>query len=1188
MKRLLSLIVFLQVSINCFSASKTAITSGNWSTPSVWSPIGVPSNNDEVTINAGKTITIDSLSGSCNSINIQSGASLKVSANSHLTITSIIGFNINGTLEVIGDVSIVNPNTSLKLNSGGKIIWSPLNNTEANAQLFTQCDELFNNESTIQISKWFNTNKGLGQYISGNFGNISITGIWNWEMGESLRSHSIEGKLSVINSYVILDSSNTNVNLNINQIELQNSNSIIEIFKGASGTKNINCNSITINGGQLNLSSGNSTSNTKLKCFGDISINSLGTLCGSYQNDANNEIEIQGNLNITKSLYYGVYQGAGNHKLKVDGNMTLLKGGTRFSELHGIYNGNGNIELTIGGDFNHQGYSDLILNDGITGVGNGNAKINIAGHFQQSSGDFRGIFNLTSYNAGKIEFTSKDLIYSGGIFMLHYACSNNAVKNSFNINGDLTVNFTGANDIFRCNGLSNLNGTINNAQLELKVIGNSKVEGNSSGELLTNTAYGYEDIQTNGTFKISAGNIKFNYSPHPISWVQNGDFEISGGQLQTSMESGTANISFNGNFNQLNGIVCFKNKSGNTNISIAGNFKQLGGTCKFYDNSSQPLTHSIQLNVLGNFVQEQGRIDFCNNSFSTGNTTLQISGSEYQTSGGEIVSTSGITNFGNLKFCHDGLTNYFCSSSHSLIGIKQSIESNCKLEVNSNDYQISSGSFIGNDYLVIKNGAQLNLKNSKVTTSGLETKCGIKIEENAVVRIASEIGTEALSFPLGITAQYSIDKLSTIELNGSKTNITKLRGQSDFILGKLKINLDPGGEVNLNSDLSIESQLNLCEGYINLNKTSISILNNSSEGIVRTNGYVVCNEKEGTIKRTNNQLLNYEFPFGTSSGKYIPIFINCKSGTGKCLSANTISTNRANTPLPSGLSSNLASSINAISDQIDRWWKIESNGVIADVTLSYASEENSTDESKRQENFSLKYLSGTNWSEMSGNCRGEISNTGKITIKDIDPSATYTLLSNGNARPAEITLFDAIKKENNCELNWTTENEFNCKEYTVERSTDNIHFEIINTVQAYVNNNTQNSYQLIDNSLLDGKYYYRIKIKSLSGAEFYSETRIIEIGTPVRNQEKLEVNSVYPNPFSSKFTISYTINYNALTHFRLISMSGQTLFTSEKTDIAGENTFEYSDELRLPPGYYLLNVISGTQKFTSKIYKSAY
>ncbi len=1188
MKRLLSIIVFLQISINCFSASKTAIASGNWSSPSVWSPKGVPSNNDEVTISTGKTITIDSLSRSCNSVNIQSGASLKVSANSSLTITSTIGFTINGTFEFIGDVIIINPHTSLKLNSGGKIIWSPQNNTEANAQLFTQCDETFNNESTIQVSKWFNTNKGIGQYITGNFGNISISGIWNWELGESLRSHSIEGKLSVINSCVILDSSNTNVNLNINQIELQNSNSIIEVFKGSSGTKTINCNSITINGGQLNLSGENTTANTKLKCAGDIAINSLGTLCGSYQNDANNEIEIQGNLNITKSLYYGVYQGAGNHKLKVDGNLTLLKGGTRFSEFHGIYNGNGDVDVTIGGDFNHQGYSDLILNDGITGVGNGKGKIKIGGHFQQTSGDFRGIFNLTSYNAGEIEFICKDMNYSGGIFMLYYACSSNPVKNTLKINGDLTVNFTSSNDIFRCNGLSNLNGTISNAQLELDVIGNSTIEGTSAGELLTNTAYGIENIQTNGSFKISAGNIKFNYSPHPLTWIQNGDFEISGGQLQTSMESGTTNISFNGNFNQTNGVVCFKNKSGNTNISIAGNFMQSGGICKLYDNSSQPLSHSIQLNILGNFIQEQGRIDFCNNSFSTGNTTLQISGNEYQTSGGEIVNSSNGSYFGRLKFSHNGILNYFCSPSHSLAGIKQSIESNCKLEVNSESYQISSGSTAGVDYLEIKNGAELNLKNAKIITTGIETNCGIKLEENAVVKIASEIGTEALSFPAGITAQYSIDKLSTIELNGSKSNITKLRGQSNFILGKLKINLDPSGEVNMNSDLSIESQLNLCEGFINLNKSSISILNNSTEGIVRTNGYIVCNEKEGTIKRTNNQQLNYEFPFGNANGKYIPIFINCKSGTGKCISANTISTNHENLPFPSGLTSNLTNSVTAFSDQIDRWWKIETNGVTVDITLSYASEENSTAESKRQENFSVKYNSGTHWSEMIGNSRGAITNTGKITIKDIRSSATYTLLSNGNARPAEIIQFDVIKKDKDCELKWTTENEFNCKEYSVERSNDNNHFESINTVHAFDNNTAQNSYQSIDNDLPDGKYYYRIKIKSLSGAEFYSETRIIEIGTPVRNQEKLEVKSVYPNPFSNKFTISYITSHDVVSKFKLISMSGQTLFTSEKSDKAGENTFEYTDELRLPPGYYLLNVISGTQTFTSKIYKNAY
>ena len=173
-------------------------------------------------------------------------------------------------------------------------------------------------------------------------------------------------------------------------------------------------------------------------------------------------------------------------------------------------------------------------------------------------------------------------------------------------------------------------------------------------------------------------------------------------------------------------------------------------------------------------------------------------------------------------------------------------------------------------------------------------------------------------------------------------------------------------------------------------------------------------------------------------------------------------------------------------------------------------------------------------------------------------------------------------------MKWETLYETNCKEFIIERSTDNNHFSEIKNVPAVGNSIQANEYKTYDTNLSDGKYFYRLKVISTNGAIFYSESQIIEIGQSVRNQENLNIKSVFPNPFSNKFTVSYHLNTDAISKFRLISTTGQTLFTSEKQDLAGENTFEYNDELRLPPGYYLLNVISGTQTFTSKVYKNAY
>ncbi len=59
MKKIIALCLFtLSISINAFSTSRVSVGSGNWNTASTWSPVGIPTISDDLTINAGHTVTI--------------------------------------------------------------------------------------------------------------------------------------------------------------------------------------------------------------------------------------------------------------------------------------------------------------------------------------------------------------------------------------------------------------------------------------------------------------------------------------------------------------------------------------------------------------------------------------------------------------------------------------------------------------------------------------------------------------------------------------------------------------------------------------------------------------------------------------------------------------------------------------------------------------------------------------------------------------------------------------------------------------------------------------------------------------------------------------------------------------------------------------------------------------------------
>ncbi|MEO5571261.1 MAG: hypothetical protein ABIT08_00455, partial [Bacteroidia bacterium] len=310
--------------------------------------------------------------------------------------------------------------------------------------------------------------------------------------------------------------------------------------------------------------------------FGNVTLNSLsnGLL---YEWNQNNQFEthkILGTLTIDQGWI--VLDKSGSIGNTVIGNIILLtpnsfldfhKGTHNGSfivttknisntggSLNGIYNGNGTVALNVTGNFYNLGNVTLIYNTGVFNVGNGNATLNVAGDFNQSAGDFRAIFNLTTTNAGVADLTFNNINLTGGIMISHYACHSSIASCNFKVNGNLNINFNNTTDKFRVVGLTSLSGIFNNAKANLSVNGNLVIAGNPNAEFTSSGSVGAETVTIGGNISISGGTNNFNMGSHQVTFNTNGAIQITGGTTALSKFPGTATVKIGGNYTQSSGI----------------------------------------------------------------------------------------------------------------------------------------------------------------------------------------------------------------------------------------------------------------------------------------------------------------------------------------------------------------------------------------------------------------------------------------------------------------------------------------------------------------------------------------------------------------------------------------------------------------------------------------------------------
>lgn len=182
------------------------------------------------------------------------------------------------------------------------------------------------------------------------------------------------------------------------------------------------------------------------------------------------------------------------------------------------------------------------------------------------------------------------------------------------------------------------------------------------------------------------------------------------------------------------------------------------------------------------------------------------------------------------------------------------------------------------------------------------------------------------------------------------------------------------------------------------------------------------------------------------------------------------------------------------------------------------------------------------------------------------------------ALPLEILAFTGASKNNDVLLHWTTEHEYNARDFNIERSTDGSNFITAGIVAAY-NTSGKHEYNFTDQnagSLTNGRLYYRIKQKDLDGKYEYSKT--ITVSLPGIRSFTLS-----PNPALS--FVEVTCNgYNVHDNLKLqiTDMSGKKLLEQTISPVSKVHKINIST---LSRGVYFISILNNGSRTTGKFVK---
>lgn len=183
---------------------------------------------------------------------------------------------------------------------------------------------------------------------------------------------------------------------------------------------------------------------------------------------------------------------------------------------------------------------------------------------------------------------------------------------------------------------------------------------------------------------------------------------------------------------------------------------------------------------------------------------------------------------------------------------------------------------------------------------------------------------------------------------------------------------------------------------------------------------------------------------------------------------------------------------------------------------------------------------GATWGSAIG--FGTAASAGTDGIVSFDaPSITsfsqFTVMYEQTALPLVLIDFIAKKVEkDHAQLVWTTNQEVNTAYFDIERSTDGLHFEKIETVKAAGQSTEKRIYSFTDKGPLSNLTYYRLRMVDADGNFTFSNIQSL-------NFDKTVDVLIYPNPVGAGKMLAVQTNLSEPFDFTITDVSGKTILT---------------------------------------------
>ena len=178
--------------------------------------------------------------------------------------------------------------------------------------------------------------------------------------------------------------------------------------------------------------------------------------------------------------------------------------------------------------------------------------------------------------------------------------------------------------------------------------------------------------------------------------------------------------------------------------------------------------------------------------------------------------------------------------------------------------------------------------------------------------------------------------------------------------------------------------------------------------------------------------------------------------------------------------------------------------------------------------------------------------------------------------PVELVSFCGKNCGSENHLEWSTASEINNDFFTVERSTDGIHFQFIDNVSGAGSSNFLHNYNYADRSLCGhGSFYYRLKQTDYDGSSEF--LNVIFVSAALNNV----LLNTYFDPLSHTLSVETYFEEAGEYQFAVMDACGRAVYNNQEIAVKGKNAF-YVPLTLFSNGVYFIKVSGKNISLQSK------